>query len=319
VIAFRAGMDHGETDRARGPNGDPTRATQSSSRTYSDQEASEQKYSDPEGALRLEQDVDAFVEAPLGRYVMGPGWLHFCATAGLWGATLWGRAEQQNLTGLFALVERTIERAGEHVSLLDIRGLEHVDLASFGLIGRYMSKHRSTLARRVLRHAVIRAEGVLGAVISGSYEIFAAPYPVSLFTDLGEALAWLDPPLERAIKDKVALLCENAAGVPSLLTQLHTVLGTDLDNADLGRAAERLGITGRTLQRRLQALGTSFRAELDTTRIREAQRRMLHSDCALTEVAVDLGFSNLQNFSRQFRRVVGEAPSAWRQRVRTRN
>jgi AraC-like DNA-binding protein len=269
--------------------------------------------------LRLEQDVDTFVRDPLGRYVMGPGWLHFCATPTLWGATLWGRAEQQNLTSLFDLVERTIEQAGEHVSLLDIRGLEHVDLASFGLIGRYMSRHRATLASRVIRHAVIRAEGVLGAVVSGSYEIFAAPYPVSLFTDFDQALAWLDPPLDAAIRDSVARLCESAAGVPSLLTQLHAVLGTDLDHADLPRAAARLGITARTLQRRLQALGTSFRAELDITRIREAQRRMLHSDCPLTEVAVDLGFSSLQNFSRQFRRVVGEAPSAWRQRVRSRN
>jgi len=271
------------------------------------------------GELRLEQDVDTFVRDPLGRYVMGPGWLHFCATPTLWGATLWGRAEQQNLTSLFDLVERTIEQAGEHVSLLDIRGLEHVDLASFGLIGRYMSRHRATLASRVIRHAVIRAEGVLGAVVSGSYEIFAAPYPVSLFTDFDQALAWLDPPLDAAIRDSVARLCESAAGVPSLLTQLHAVLGTDLDHADLPRAAARLGITARTLQRRLQALGTSFRAELDITRIREAQRRMLHSDCPLTEVAVDLGFSSLQNFSRQFRHVVGEAPSAWRQRVRSRN
>ena len=41
----------------------------------------------------------------------------------------------------------------------------------------------------------------------------------------------------------MARLCENAAGVPSLLTQLQTVLGTDLDHADLGRAAERMGIS----------------------------------------------------------------------------
>ena len=296
-------MIHDDSDRAR-------RFARDAATSPSSEQRSE---------LRLEQDVDVFVRDPLGRYVMGPGWLHFCATPTLWGATLWGRAEQQNLTSLFDLVERTIEQAGEHVSLLDIRGLEHVDLASFGLIGRYMSRHRATLARRVIRHAVIRAEGVLGAVVSGSYEIFAAPYPVSLFTDFDEALAWLDPPLDPAIRDSVARLCESAAGVPSLLTQLHAVLGTDLDNADLSRAAARLGITARTLQRRLQALGTSFRAELDITRIREAQRRMLHSDCPLTEVAVDLGFSSLQNFSRQFRRVVGEAPSAWRQRVRARN
>jgi AraC-like DNA-binding protein len=273
----------------------------------------------PQQMLQLEQDIDAFVEEPLGRYVMGPGWLHFCATPSLWGATLWGRAEKQNLTSLFDLVERTIEQAGQHVSLLDIRGLEHVDLAGFGLIGSYMSRHRSTLARRVIRHAVIRAEGLLGAVVSGSYEIFAAPYPVSLFTDLGEALSWLDPPLDPSIRESIASLCASAAGPPCLLTQLHEVLGTDLDHADLSRAAARMGITARTLQRRLQQLGTSFRAELDITRIREGQRRMLHSDRPLTEIAMDLGFSSLQNFSRQFRRVVGEAPSAWRQRVRTRN
>lgn len=264
--------------------------------------------------MNLEQDIDAFVENPVGRYVVGRGWMHFCAAPGLWGALLWGRAEPQNLTSLFDLVDRTLERASEHVSLLDIRGLEHVDLAGFGLIGRYMSKHRSTLASRVIRHAVIRADGLLGAVVSGSYEIFAAPYPVSLFTDLGEALAWLDPPIDLAARENVARLCESAAGVPSLLTQLHAVLAKDLDNAELPRAAAAMGISARTLQRRLQELGTSFRAELDVTRIQEAQRRMLHSAAPLTEIAMDLGFSSLQNFSRQFRRVVGETPSAWRQR-----
>jgi AraC-like DNA-binding protein len=266
----------------------------------------------------LEQDVDAFVANPVGRYVTGGGWLHFCAGPQLWGALLWGRAEKQNLTSLFDLVERTLEQADEHVSLLDIRGLEHVDLASFGLIGRYMSKHRSTLERRVIRHAIIRADGVLGAVISGSYEIFAAPYPVSLFTDVGAALAWLDPPMDPSSRENLATFCETASGVPSLLSQLHAVLATDLDRADLASAAAKMGISARTLQRRLHELGTSFRSELDVTRIREGQRRMLHSDSPLTQIAIDLGFSSLQNFSRQFRRVIGETPSAWRQRVQPR-
>jgi AraC-like DNA-binding protein len=271
-----------------------------------------------ERTMILEQDIDAFVADPVGRYVMGGGWLHFCAGPKVWGALLWGRAEKQNLTSLFDLVERTLEQADEHVSLLDIRGLEHVDLASFGLIGRYMSKHRSTLERRVIRHAIIRAEGLLGAVVSGSYEIFSAPYPVSLFTDVGSALAWLDPPMDRSSRESLASFCENASGVPSLLTHLHTVLATDLDRADLASSASKMGISARTLQRRLQELGTSFRAELDLTRIREGQRRMLQSDSPLTQIAIDLGFSSLQNFSRQFRRVIGETPSAWRQRVQPR-
>jgi AraC-like DNA-binding protein len=269
--------------------------------------------------MQLEEDVDAFVKDPVGRYVIGGNWLHFCATPRLWGALLWGRAEQHNLAALFELVDRTLEQACEHVSLLDVRGLEHVDLSGFGLIGRYMSKHRSTLARRVTRNAIVRAEGLLGTVVSGSYEIFAAPYPVSLFTDLDAALAWLDPPLDQATRESVTRLCESPQGLPSLLTRLHAVLATDLDRAELGHAAGQLGISARTLQRRLQELGTSFRTELDVTRIREGQRRMLDSDSPLTQIAVDLGFSNLQNFSRQFRRVVGETPSAWRQRVQPRS
>jgi AraC-like DNA-binding protein len=46
---------------------------------------------------------------------------------------------------------------------------------------------------------------------------------------------------------------------------------------------------------------------------------MLHTTEPLTQIAVDLGFSTLQNFSRQFRRVAGETPSGWRERVRTHN
>jgi AraC-like DNA-binding protein len=73
------------------------------------------------------------------------------------------------------------------------------------------------------------------------------------------------------------------------------------------------------LQRRLQALGTSFRASSTSPGFAKRSAACCTPTAPLTEVAVDLGFSNLQNFSRQFRRVVGEAPSAWRQRVRTRN
>ncbi|MEY2934875.1 MAG: hypothetical protein RL033_5624 [Pseudomonadota bacterium] len=265
--------------------------------------------------MKLEQDVDAFVQEPVGRYVVGAGWLHFCVNPRFWGAVLWGRAELQTLTSLFDLVERTLPQTSEHVSLLDIRGLEHVDLAGFGWIGHFMAKHRATLAGRVIRHAVLRADGALGAVVSGSYEIFTPPYPVSLFTDVGEALTWLDAELAPGTRESVTLLCDSPARVPGFLTELHTALAADLDNAELARTAAQLGISARTLQRRLQELGTSFRAELDITRIREGQRRMLHSDSPLTQIAIDLGFSSLQNFSRQFRRVAGESPSAWRQRV----
>lgn len=269
--------------------------------------------------MKLAADVESFLDDPVGRYVSGHGWVHFCAGPALWGAILWGRAERENLTRLFEVVEQTLQRAGEHVSLLDIRGLEHVDLAGFSLVGRYVKKHRGTLAQRVIRHAVIRSETLVGAVAAGSYEIFAPPYPVSLFTDFPEAIAWLDPPMEPNALGGVSLLCDNAAGVPPLVARLRATVATDLVEADLSRAASRMGMSARTLQRRLKEAGTTFRAELDVTRVHAAQHRMLHTTEPLTHIAVDLGFSTLQNFSRQFRRVAGETPSGWRERVRPEN
>ncbi|MBK7864743.1 MAG: AraC family transcriptional regulator [Archangiaceae bacterium] len=76
--------------------------------------------------------------------------------------------------------------------------------------------------------------------------------------------------------------------------------------------ARALRMSTRTLQRRLEAEGTSYAQVLD--QVREALARALVAAPApsLSEVAFQLGFAEFATFSRAFKRWTGSAPGAFR-------
>lgn len=79
--------------------------------------------------------------------------------------------------------------------------------------------------------------------------------------------------------------------------------------------AEALSMHRRTLNRRLQAQGTSFQHVLDDVRFQVA-RELLASDIALDDIAAMLGYSTVTPFMRTFRRWSGTTPGRWRGMVR---
>lgn len=100
----------------------------------------------------------------------------------------------------------------------------------------------------------------------------------------------------------------------------HRVLGLLVELLPRGgatqeRVAERLGLSLRTLQRRLQEQGTSYCDILDRARLAVARRLLSQEVHALSEIAYLLGFSDLSGFSRFFKRATGEAPGAHRHRL----
>jgi AraC-like DNA-binding protein len=74
------------------------------------------------------------------------------------------------------------------------------------------------------------------------------------------------------------------------------------------RVAPRLGMSIRTLQRRLRAWGHSFEGIVDETRREAAIARLTASDTSITETAFLLGYSDLSHFTRAFRRWTGMTP-----------
>jgi AraC-like DNA-binding protein len=80
----------------------------------------------------------------------------------------------------------------------------------------------------------------------------------------------------------------------------------------LDEAAEIVGTTPRTLQRRLQALGTSYRALVETIRFDMAADMLADPDSRIVDVAVALGFEDQSNFGRFFRKFAGTSPGRYR-------
>jgi AraC-like DNA-binding protein len=84
----------------------------------------------------------------------------------------------------------------------------------------------------------------------------------------------------------------------------------------LEETARALGLSERTLHRRLQEEGTSFRDVKDGLRREIALARLERSDASVAEIAAELGYSEPSAFFRAFQGWTGVAPSAHRKRSR---
>lgn len=76
--------------------------------------------------------------------------------------------------------------------------------------------------------------------------------------------------------------------------------------------ARGLGLSVRTLQRRLASRNSGFELLLDDTRHQLARAYLSHWPGALAEISERLGFSDPANFNRAFRRWQGMTPGQWR-------
>lgn len=83
---------------------------------------------------------------------------------------------------------------------------------------------------------------------------------------------------------------------------------------DLAATAKRLAMSSRSLRRRLRAEGTSFRSVLDEVRSTFADLWLEDPTRSITEIGLDLGYTDSANFARAYRRTNGLSPSAARKR-----
>jgi AraC-like DNA-binding protein len=100
-----------------------------------------------------------------------------------------------------------------------------------------------------------------------------------------------------------------------LVTELMTLLPERLRHGvpQAAEIASAMGISERTLYRRLADEGLTFRAVLGRAQTDLARNLLTTSDCSIAEVAFLTGFSEQSTFSRAFKRWVGQAPGQFRQ------
>lgn len=93
----------------------------------------------------------------------------------------------------------------------------------------------------------------------------------------------------------------------------RTTLGLLLTGACSRQAvADALGISTRTLNRKLEQVGSSFHEVADYTRFTASRTLVKDTDMPLGEVAKALDYADSSSFCRAFKRWSGVSPSAWR-------
>lgn len=92
--------------------------------------------------------------------------------------------------------------------------------------------------------------------------------------------------------------------------QIRTLMHGNAINIEV--VARSLGVSSRTLQRRLMAQGTSFRTLVSDIRFGTACDLLADTDMKIEEIAFDLGYSDAPNFTRSFRSRAGLPPKRFR-------
>jgi AraC-like DNA-binding protein len=123
-----------------------------------------------------------------------------------------------------------------------------------------------------------------------------------------------DLTLQRLLESQAAEALAQRQPLDGLASRVRDLLGNRLGQADVGveAIARELGLTARTLQRRLKEEGRSFQDLLDGAREQFAKGYLSRHTFGVSEVAYLLGYTKLRAFDRAFRRWTGKTPTAWR-------
>ena len=127
-------------------------------------------------------------------------------------------------------------------------------------------------------------------------------------------LAGADRTLAKILEASAASQIVALPAAPSFLGDLRRAVADDISGGPPGIdvVARRLGMSDRTLQRRLQDLGASYREVLDEVRRDLALELMRDGELSISEVAARLGYSEASAFRRSFRRWTESSPRRFR-------
>lgn len=89
-------------------------------------------------------------------------------------------------------------------------------------------------------------------------------------------------------------------------------------NTSLEEIASEFSMQPRTLNRRLQAEGTTFRELISEARFEVACQLLKVTGMRIADIGLALGYANATGFSHAFHRWAGVAPSEWRSHDRSR-
>lgn len=200
-----------------------------------------------------------------------------------------------------------------------------VDQIQDGAIGILRNILRTLCGARMVPTAVAlarprpaapaRYERYFGVPVTFGADVSAMIFPESW---LDTPLPHADPALRRLLKEQIDLMeAEEADDFPEKVRRLlRACLITRACTID--EISALLQVNRRTLSRRLEQAGTSFRALSGDIQYEIARQFIENTPLSMTQIALALRFSEASAFTRAFHKWSGMSPRAWRTRHRRR-
>ncbi|QDG54658.1 AraC family transcriptional regulator [Persicimonas caeni] len=134
---------------------------------------------------------------------------------------------------------------------------------------------------------------------------------------LSEPIADADPAVAGFLKRLAEERLDKRVDSP-FRHRVAAVIEARLDDVLLAQedVATDLGVSVRTMQRRLRDEDVTYTQIHDDVRRRLAERLLRDDDLAIFQIAERLGYAEAANFTRAFRRWTGESPAEFRERRR---
>ncbi|WP_303290756.1 AraC family transcriptional regulator [Marinobacter sp. SS5-14b] len=146
--------------------------------------------------------------------------------------------------------------------------------------------------------------------------VFEAPENVVIMRQdlLATRLRQPDPVLRKTLEahalSQLALLDTDTDLTSKVKQSIQKQLADGITRQDL--VAEDLGMTSRTLQRKLSQEGASYQKLLDVVRQQMAQDYLRNTAMSIPDIALRLGYSETTSFHRKFKAAAGKTPGDYR-------
>lgn len=217
-------------------------------------------------------------------------------------------------------IELSIENGRALVRLESSASLNRVS-ADFLMIGLYTAHvrlwpHEAGELECWFTHGAPRDMTAYKDAIPDAVLRFGAPcYGFSFAAStLDQRLPSADPKLHSIVHRYADLMLAELPSTQTLAGDIRRMLPAELlrSRADAASVARKLHVSVRTLGRRLEEEGTSFKVLLNDVRRELALNMLVRGDLPIADVARQLDFADVSTFHRAFRRWTGQTPATYR-------
>ncbi len=222
----------------------------------------------------------------------------------------WGALSTTDVQEALGIAHAASELERWRDLLLDVsrvRAIEHDGLS------RLLAFQREGLLP-VRASAAVVPGGVVGVTLRGLIHVLSPSTPVT--TRIEDALARFG-----RVESQILIECGDALASAddqgrSVLFQLRDLLCKRALTTTVESAAAELGMSVRTLQRRLNEANTAFERERALACIARAKALLARSDLAVKAIAAELGLPSSVRLVQLFRQYEKTTPLKWRSTLR---